>query len=123
MGILLNPEFRPGRITDPGIPVPGNIVPDEVWLRAKKLVDAGAGHKLAIYATTDSDLPQMLFTAGIFSRGGLSTEQILRMLTVNPARMLGVGNRVGNCEREQTPISPCSPDSPLQWVHVLWQRT
>ncbi len=95
VGVLLNPEFRPGRITNPGILVPGNPPPDQVWERAKKLVDAGAGNKLALVAATDADLKDLLFTARIFARGGLSNQQILRMLTANPARMLGVGNRVG----------------------------
>jgi imidazolonepropionase-like amidohydrolase len=95
VGVILNPEMRAGRITNPNIPIAGRKQPDPVWVRAKTLVDAGAGKKLAVYSSTDADLDDLLFSAGIFGRGGLSTEQILSMLTANPAQMLGVNERVG----------------------------
>ncbi len=98
VGVVFNPEFRPGRITNPSIPVEGIKTPLNVWERAKVLVDAGAGDKLAIRPLVDADISNVMFVAGIFRRGGLSVEQILQMLTSNPARMLGVHDRVGNLQ-------------------------
>ncbi len=98
VGVIFNPEFRPGRITNPSIPVPGLKRPLDVWQRAAALVAAGAADKLAIRPSVDADIGNLLFLSGIFQRGGLSSEQVLRMLTANPASMLGIGDRVGSLQ-------------------------
>ena len=95
VGVVLSPEMRAGRIVNPTVPVPDRKVSDDVWVRAKTLVDAGIGSKLAMRLPTDADLTDILFLASLFKRGGLSTEQILSMVTNNPASMMGVGDRVG----------------------------
>ncbi len=96
VGVVLSPEMRAGRIVNPTVPVPDRKPIIDVWLRAKALVDSGIGNKLAIRAPTDADLPDLLFLASLFKRGGLTTEQVLGMITSNPASMMGVGNRVGS---------------------------
>lgn len=98
VGVIFNPEFRPGRITNPSIPVPGLKRPLDVWQRAAALVAAGAADKLAIRPSVDADIGNLLFLSSIFQRGGLSSEQVLRMLTANPASMLGIGDRVGSLQ-------------------------
>jgi imidazolonepropionase-like amidohydrolase len=87
--------MRAGRIVNPTVPVPDRKPIDDVWMRAKALVDAGIGSKLAMRPPTDADLTDLLFLASLFKRGGLSTQQILSMVTSNPASMMGVGDRVG----------------------------
>ncbi len=96
IGVILSPEMRAGRIVNPTVPVPDRKPIIDVWLLAKALVDSGIGNKLAIRPPTDADLPDLLFLASLFKRGGLTTEQVLGMITSNPANMMGVGNRVGS---------------------------
>ena len=95
VGVVLSPEMRAGRLVNPTVPVPDRKQITDVWLRAKALVDAGIGNKLAMRPPTDADLTDLLFLASLFKRGGLSTEQVLSMITSNPATMLGLGDRVG----------------------------
>lgn len=96
IGVVLSPEMRAGRIVNPAVPVPDRKPISEVWVRAKELVDAGIGNKLAMRPPTDADLADIFFLASLFKRGGLSTDQILSMVTNNPASMMGVGDRVGS---------------------------
>ncbi len=95
-GVILNAELRPGRISNP--PVPGRLeTPDmPLWTRAAKLIEAGAADKLALRAATDADLDKILYLATVLGRAGIEREQVLRMLTVNPANMMGVSDRVGS---------------------------
>src|SRR5205807_2104847 len=55
-----------------------------------------AGLEVAIRPAADDDLNDTLFVGGLFTGGGLSAQQVLQMLTVNPAKMLGVADRVGS---------------------------
>ncbi len=95
-GVILNPEMRPGLITNPTIQREGAKPEMPVWKRARLLIDAGAGDRLALRSATDQDLNTLLFTASVLGRGGLSSTQILKTITSNPARMLGVDDRVGS---------------------------
>ncbi len=95
-GVILNPELRPGRITNPSVPREGAKPEMPVWKRARLLIDAGAGDRLALRAASDQDLSTLLFTAAVLGRGGLSAAEILKTITSNPARMLGVADRVGS---------------------------
>ncbi|MCA9127261.1 MAG: amidohydrolase family protein [Planctomycetales bacterium] len=94
-GVILNPEMRPGRIANPAVPREGAKKELPVWERARLLVDAGAENRLALRAATDADLSTLLFTASLLGRGGLSPAQVLKTITANPARILGVADRVG----------------------------
>lgn len=95
-GVILNPELRPGRITNPAVPREGAKVELPVWERARRLLDAGAGDRLALRSATDQDLSKLLYTASVLGRGGFTSAQILKTLTSNPAQMLGVADRVGS---------------------------
>ncbi|MFK7736183.1 MAG: amidohydrolase family protein [Pirellulaceae bacterium] len=94
-GVLLTPEFEAGRITNPPVSDSSRDDPLPVWTRAKLLTEAGIGNRLAIHATTDGDLKNILHTAAVFGRAGLSREAILRMLTANPAAMMQLQGQVG----------------------------
>ena len=96
IGVILSPEMRAGRIVNPTVLVPDRKQTTEVWVRAKELIEAGIGNKLAMRPPTDADLTDIFFLASLFKRGGLSTDQILSMVTNNPASMMGVGDRVGS---------------------------
>ena len=95
-GVILNPELRPGRITNPAVPRAGAKEELPVWERAKRLMEAGAADRLALRAATDQDLSKLLYTASVLGRGGLTSAQILKTITANPAQMLGVADRVGS---------------------------
>jgi hypothetical protein len=93
-GVILNAEVRPGTVGDIRIPDRDNPKPRMPWENARDL--RAAGLKVAIRPAADDDLEDMLFVAGLFTAGGLSSEEVLRMLTVSPAEMLGVADRVGS---------------------------
>lgn len=95
VGVVLNAGMRPGRIVNPVVLRDEQKKPVPIWERARQLVDAGAIERIAFRAATDADLDKLLFLASLLGRGGLTSDQILRTLTVNPARMLGVADRVG----------------------------
>lgn len=54
-----------------------------------------AGIPVAINATNAADWKDVLFIAGQFMKGGVSEEELVSMLTGNPATMMGIDNRVG----------------------------
>lgn len=95
-GVILNPELSPGRIANPTPPRTGEKKELPVWDRAKRLIDSGAGDRVALRASTDKDLEKLLFIASVLGRSGISPAQILKTITSNPARLLGVDDRVGS---------------------------
>lgn len=99
-GVILNAELRPGSISNPTVPETGTKAELPVWERAKRLIAAGAGDRIALRPATDSDLKSVLFTASILGRGGMSDSQILKTVTSNAARVLGVEDRVGRLESD-----------------------
>jgi imidazolonepropionase-like amidohydrolase len=94
-GIVLNAGVSPGAITNPAIPDPERKRQKDMWEYAAKLSDRGFGKHLAIRPSVDTDLDDMLFLGGLFTRSGNSPQHVLSMLTTNPARMMGVDSRVG----------------------------
>ncbi|XZE20635.1 amidohydrolase family protein [Pirellulaceae bacterium SH449] len=94
-GIVLRPDARPGTVT--------NVVSDDdpessfspSWKNAAKLISLGFESKLAIQPGTDGDLQEVMFLAKSFLRGGISVEQVVKMLTANPATMSGQANKIG----------------------------
>jgi imidazolonepropionase-like amidohydrolase len=92
-GFVLNAEVRPGAIKDVEIPDKDDDKKRLPWENARDLLKAG--HKVAIRPASDNDLPDSLFTAGLFLSGGLNTEKVIQMLTAYPADLLGVADRVG----------------------------
>jgi imidazolonepropionase-like amidohydrolase len=93
-GVILRAEERPGAVADIPIPEKDDPKPRHPWENARDLVDAG--FKVAIRPANDNDLADTLFVAGLFTRGGLKPEEVLRMLTVDAAELLGVADRVGS---------------------------
>jgi imidazolonepropionase-like amidohydrolase len=93
-GVVLNAEVRPGAVAD--VPVPGKNDPPRrlPWENARDLL--AAGQKVAIRPAADADLADTLFVGGLFTRGGLPAQEVLRMLTLYPAEILGVSDRVGS---------------------------
>jgi imidazolonepropionase-like amidohydrolase len=96
-GVVLSPGVRPGRLTEVWgrVPSEGQPTPTPAWDLAATLVKVGAGAKLAWKLESDQDIPHLRYMAALLQQGGLSAEQILNMLTSNPARMLNVADRVG----------------------------
>jgi imidazolonepropionase-like amidohydrolase len=94
-GIVLRPDASPGAVT--------NVVSDDdpessfspSWKNAAKLISLGLESKLAIQPGSDGDLREVMFLAKSFLRGGLSVEQVVKMLTANPAAMSGQANKIG----------------------------
>jgi imidazolonepropionase-like amidohydrolase len=96
-GVVLSPGVRPGQFA-------GNWglaenedqpVPTTAWELAAALVAAGAETKMALKLESDQDIPHLRYLAALLQQGGLSAEQIMSMLTGNPARLLNVADRVG----------------------------
>lgn len=94
-GVILNPEMSPGRIANPTPPRAGEKQELPVWQRAKRLIESGASDRIALRASTDQDLEKLLFIAAVLGKSGISPGQILKTITSNPARLLGVDDRVG----------------------------
>jgi imidazolonepropionase-like amidohydrolase len=93
-GVVLNAEVRPGAVAD--VPVPGKNDPPRrlPWENARELL--AAGQKVAIRPAADADLADTLFVGGLFTGGGIPAAEVLRMLTLYPAEILGVADRVGS---------------------------
>lgn len=96
-GVILSPGVRPGRFEGVwGLEVDGEEPRRQTaWEMAAALVAAGAGDKLALRLESDQDIPHIRYLAALLQQGGLSAEQVLSILTANPARLLGVADRVG----------------------------
>ncbi len=66
---------------------------------ANAAVLAEAGIKFAISADTDGTVADLQFVAGSAISYGLSAEQALKAITIVPAEILGVADRVGSIEK------------------------
>jgi imidazolonepropionase-like amidohydrolase len=93
-GIVLRPEFRPGEIRERAANDDEEILPS--WVIARNLVDHGFGNKITLQPNNDADYKDLLFLAKLYLRSGLTIEQVLKMLTANPARMMGLEGKVGS---------------------------
>ena len=71
----------------------GRVNPENPGVLAK------AGIKFAIYAPTDETIPDLKFIAGYAISQGLSPEEALRSITITPAEILGIADRVGSIEK------------------------
>ncbi len=59
---------------------------------------ARAGVKFAIASTSSSDLRNLPYEAGVAAAYGLAREEALRAVTLSPAEILGVSDRIGSIE-------------------------
>lgn len=89
-GIVLYGQ-PPGKITNPSLEdLKQKAQPWELILGLNQ-----AGIPVAINAAKSADWKDVLFIAGQFMKGGVSQEDLVSMLTCNPAAMMGIDNRVG----------------------------
>jgi imidazolonepropionase-like amidohydrolase len=93
-GVVLNAGVQPGKVINLPRPSPDQPAEKMPWDHARRLLDCGV--KVAIHTSSDADLAELLFVSGLFQQGGLSRGEILRSLTLMPAEMLGVADRVGS---------------------------
>ena len=94
--VILSGVLKPGRIETKDYTrdiALGRINPENPCVLAK------AGIKFAIYAPTDETIPDLQFIAGYAISQGLSPEEALRAITIAPAEILGIADRVGSIEK------------------------
>ena len=93
-GVIFNAGIRPGLIINE--PVQDEEAPERepVGKLVRDLMAAGVA--VTIRPADEADLSEMLFVAGLVGQGGLDPQQMLELLTINPARMLRVDDRVGS---------------------------
>ena len=120
-GVILNVGVRPGAIANPSVPNPEDPKRTNPWEYAAKLVKKGLGDVIAIRPSSDTDLDDMLFLGGLFTRGGTSTEDALSMLTSNPAKLMGVDDRVGSLKEGMDADFVVLAAIPLKPVQQFWQ--
>lgn len=91
VSVILRDDFRPGRRPQDRGKAKGDEWPD---------VDAAARLAAAevpiALAPTNNDLSELRFAAGLAILGGLDPEDALAAITLEPARVLGVADRVGS---------------------------
>lgn len=81
----------PGKITNPSLTdLEQKSKPWEAVLALNQ-----AGIPVAINAAQATDWKDVLFIAGQFMKGGVTDQDLVSMLTSNPAKMMGVDDRIG----------------------------
>ncbi len=60
---------------------------------------SAAGVRVALHAPEDADMRDLLALAGTAARAGLPADEALRAVTLTPAEILGVADRVGSIEK------------------------
>jgi len=94
--VVITGAFEPGRqqlkdyTTDVAF---GRVNPENPALLAK------AGVKFALTSPTDETIPDLQFIAGYAVSRGLSPEEALKAITITPAEILGLDNRIGSIEK------------------------
>ncbi|MDH4238340.1 MAG: amidohydrolase family protein [Phycisphaerae bacterium] len=94
--VVVTGVFEPGRqqlkdyTTDIAL---GRVNPENPGLLAK------AGVKFAITSPTDGTIPDLQFIAGYAVSRGLSPEEALKAITITPAEILGLADRIGSIEK------------------------
>jgi imidazolonepropionase-like amidohydrolase len=94
--VVVTGIFEPGRqqlkdyTTDIAL---GRVNPANPALLAK------AGVKFAITSPTDETIPDLQFIAGYAVSRGLSPEDALKAVTITPAEILGLADRIGSIEK------------------------
>ena len=122
-GLIFNVGVRAGTILNPSVPNPEVPRAKAPWEYAARLIQTGMSDSIAIRPAADSDLKDMLFLGGLFTRGGTSTAQALAMLTANPAKLLGVADRVGTLSEGMDAdfvVMNADPFSPGAAVMSTW---
>ncbi|MCU0710726.1 MAG: amidohydrolase family protein [Pirellula sp.] len=95
VGVVLRPDASPGAVANPAIPTDENEAFSPSWKNAAKLIAMGLDSKVAIQPGSDDDLKDVMFLAKSFLRSGIKIEQVIRMMTANPAKMSGLEGKIG----------------------------
>ncbi|MHC4110660.1 MAG: amidohydrolase family protein [Planctomycetota bacterium] len=117
--VVVTGIFEPGRqqlkdyTTDIAL---GRVNPANPALLAK------AGVKFAITSPTDETIPDLQFIAGYAVSQGLSPEDALQAVTITPAKILGLANRVGSIEKGKDADLVILTGEPLD-VHSIVDKT
>ncbi|MHC4545246.1 MAG: amidohydrolase family protein [Planctomycetota bacterium] len=117
--VVVTGIFEPGRqhlkdyTTDIAL---GRVNPANPALLAK------AGVKFAITSPTDETIPDLQFIAGYAVSRGLSPEDALKAVTITPAEILGLANRVGSIEKGKDADLVILTGEPLD-VHSIVDKT
>ncbi|MFT5304184.1 MAG: imidazolonepropionase-like amidohydrolase, partial [Mariniblastus sp.] len=82
------------------------------WDHAKALVEAGI--PVAVRTKSDADLERLMFVAGQFMQGDLSSGRLLSAVTSVPAAMMGVDQQVGSLEKGKLADFVVLTDQPFQ---------
>ena len=93
--VIFPGAFRPGSLLrgDLAAPALEGRLDEEAILRMHK-----AGVKVVLNSPSDSGVKNLLLQAASAVRLGMSEAEALRTITLNPARVLGVDDRVGSIE-------------------------
>lgn len=94
-GVILETRVSPGRLSNPEIPGTNDFVKSQPWEIVRQLHGTNLAQRVALKPNSDQDLVETLFLAGQFRKAGLTDAQALALVTSNPARVLGVSDRVG----------------------------
>lgn len=94
-GVVLEAERGQDSLRDTPLPTADDVRPLKTWERVAELKAKGVLSKTAFVAD-GSQLTEIWFLAAQCKAAGLTTEEILQLLTANPAKMMAVDNRVGS---------------------------
>ncbi len=117
--VVVTGVFEPGRqhlkdyTTDVAL---GRVNPANPALLAK------AGVKFAITSPTDETIPDLQFIAGYAVSRGLSPEEALKAITITPAEILGLADRIGSIEKGKDADLVILTGDPLD-IHSVVDRT
>jgi imidazolonepropionase-like amidohydrolase len=93
--VIFPGAFQPGRLPQGDLmtPVREGRLDEEAILRMQK-----AGVKIVLNSPSDADVKNLLLQAAAAVRLGMDSNAALRAITLNPAQVLGIDDRVGSIE-------------------------
>lgn len=95
IGVVLRPDASPGAVANISTSEADEEDFSPSWKNAAKLISMGLESKIAIQPGSDNDLRELMFLAKSFLRAGIKVEQVIKMLTANPAKMSGKEGKIG----------------------------
>jgi imidazolonepropionase-like amidohydrolase len=114
--VIISGILKPGRIEAKDYTQDialGRVNPENPSILAK------VGVKFAIYAPTDETIPDLQFIAGYAITQGLSPEEALRAITIAPAEILGIADRVGSIEKGKDADLVILTDEPFKTQSIV----